>query len=48
MLDIPLQLVTCNVSSVSATKGEIEGQTFHLVHFAENLMKGDYTPNEHR
>jgi hypothetical protein len=48
MLDIPLQLVTCDAPSVSALKGrncEIkEEQTFHFVHVTEQLVKGDYKP----
>ena len=49
MLDISLQLVTCKVLSVSETKGKIKKrQTFHLVHFTEHLVKGDYDPSEHR
>ena len=45
MLDIPLQLVTCEAPSVSAMKGKIkEEQTFHFVHVTKQLVKGDYKP----
>jgi hypothetical protein len=45
MLDIPLQLVTYKVPSVSARKGKIkEEQTFHLVYVTEHLEEGDFNP----
>jgi hypothetical protein len=45
MFDIPLQLVTYQVPSVSASKGKVkEEQTFHLVYVTEHLVEGDFNP----
>jgi hypothetical protein len=45
MLDIPLQLVTYKVPSVSASRGNLnEEQTFHLVYVAEHPVEGDFNP----